>query len=197
MAVAWGTAELLQQNNSRLARLDYRLLALCSMLPDIIDKPLAILVFTGANTSQLITHSLIFSVVLLVISLLWWRSALPYMLAFAGHVVLDRMWNHTESFWWPIYGWNVFWEYKPMNTAKEMVNVYLDIVTRYPQVWVIELIALLFFVWFGLRFKLYVWKRLKYFVWTGRIDRFLGVDKNKTTAHASVQPAPVSPSSEV
>jgi len=135
-------------------------------------------------------------VLLLVGALLWWKSTLPYVLAFAGHVVLDRMWNHTESFWWPIYGWNVFWEYKPMNTAGEMVNVYLDIIAHYPQVWVIELIALLFFIWFGLRFKLYLWDRLKYFARTGRIDLFLAyAGKNKTTAQTSIQVAPMSHSS--
>ena len=191
VATTWGVAVALQQNNPRLARLDYRLLAVCALLPDLIDQPLAILVFTQSHTSQLIFHSLLINLALLVVALLWWRAAVPYVLAFAGHVVLDRMWNHTESFWWPIYGWNVFWQYKPMNTPTEMVNVYLDIITRYPQVWVIELIAILFFVWFGLRFKLYLWERLKYFMWTGRIDLFLDNDgKNKTPAQASIQPAP-------
>ena len=78
-----------------------------------------------------------------------------------------------------------------MNTPEEMVNVYLDIITRYPQVWVIELLALLFFVWFGLRFKLYLWERLKYFVWTGRIDLFLNnAGENKTAAQSELKPAP-------
>jgi hypothetical protein len=170
VAVTWGVASLLQRNNPGLARLDYRLLGLCALAPDLIDKPLAILVFTGAHTSQLITHSLLFNVVLLALALLWWRRALPYVLAFSSHLVADRMWHHTESFWWPLFGWNNFWEYKVMNTAGAMLSVYWDIVTRYPQVWAVEAIAIGFFVWFAAANKLYLWPVLAKFILTGRLE---------------------------
>ena len=49
IAATWGVATLLQQNNSRLTRLDYRLLALSALLPDLIDKPLVMLVFTDSR----------------------------------------------------------------------------------------------------------------------------------------------------
>jgi hypothetical protein len=79
------------------------------------------------------------------------------------------MWNHTETFWWPIFGWRTFWEYKPMNTAEEMFNVYVDIIGRYPQVWALELLALLVLGWFVIRHRLYLWPRLKIFLATGRV----------------------------
>ncbi len=169
VAATWGVAALLQENNPKLANLDYRLLAVCAMLPDIIDKPLAILVFTEAHTSQLIAHSLLFNVALLLLGLLCWRSALPYIVAFNAHLIFDRMWNHTESFWWPIYGWNQFWEFKFMNTPEAMVNVYLDIITRYPQVWVIEVLAIVWLFWFFLRYRLYLWPVMRRFLGTGRL----------------------------
>jgi len=169
VAATWGVATLLQQSNSRLARLDYRLLAISALLPDLIDKPLAILVFTSAQSSQLIAHSLLPNLLLLIVTLLWRRRALPYVLAFNAHLLADRMWNHTESFWWPLFGWDVFWRYKPMNSAETMLNVYLDIVTRYPQVWVVEIIALIFLLWFVFRQQLYRWSVLKRFLLTGRI----------------------------
>lgn len=169
IATTWSVAALAQQNNPRLAHLDYRLLALCALLPDIIDKPLAILVFTDVPTSQLMAHSLLFNLALLIPALLFWRHALPYVLAFNVHLVADRMWNHAETFWWPIFGWRAFWAYKPMNTAGDMFNVYVDIIVRYPQVWVVEIIALIIFVWFGIKYRLYLWPRLKYFLWTGRV----------------------------
>ena len=56
-----------------------------------------------------------------------------------------------------------------MNTPSEMPNVYLDIIVRYPQVWVVEVIALGIFVWFGIRYRLYYWPTLKQFVLTGRV----------------------------
>ncbi len=45
IATTWGVAALTQQHNPQLACLDYRLLAICALLPDLIDKPLAILIF--------------------------------------------------------------------------------------------------------------------------------------------------------
>ncbi len=169
VAVTWGLAALNQQNKAHLADLDYRLLALSAMGADLIDKPLALFVFTTASTSQLIAHSLLVNVALLLVGLLIWRSALPYLLAFSGHVILDRMWNHTESFWWPLFGWQTFWEFKPMNTPATMFNVYLDIITRYPQVWVIELLALLYLAWFVYHWRLYRWDVLKRFILSGRL----------------------------
>ncbi len=170
IASTWGVAALAQQNNPRLAHLDYRLLAVCALLPDLIDKPLAILVFTDTPTSQLIAHSLLFNLALLIPALLFWQRALPYVLAFNAHLPADRMWHHNQTFWWPMFGWQTFWEYKPMNTPEEMFNVYLDIIIRYPQVWVVELLALGIFVWFGVRYRLYLWPRLKVFILTGRVQ---------------------------
>ncbi len=167
VAVTWGVSRLLQENNPRLARLDYRLLALSAVGADLIDKPLALFVFPESQASQLIAHSLPVNLLLVVIGLLLWRSALPYILAFAGHVILDRMWNHTESFWWPFFGWDTFWAFKPMNTPEVMFNVYLDIITRYPQVWVVEVIALLYLARFVYKQRLYQWDRVKRFWLTG------------------------------
>ena len=171
VAVTWSVAGVIQSNNPKFSHLDFRLLAVCALLPDFIDKPLAILVFTQAETSQLIAHSLLFNTVLLLGALLYWRRTLPYVLAFNAHLVLDRMWNHTESFWWPLFGWSVFWQFKPMNTPETMFNVYIDIITRYPQVWVIELIALVILARFIIRHRLYRWPSLKHFVYSGRVGK--------------------------
>ena len=56
-----------------------------------------------------------------------------------------------------------------MNTPEAMVSVYWDIVTRYPQVWVVEIFAGLFLAWFAYRYRLYWWPVLKYFIFTGHI----------------------------
>lgn len=169
IATTWCVTVLCQQNNPRLAGLDYRLLALSALGADIVDKPLALFIFTEAETSQLIAHSLFFNLGLLILTLLLWRKALPYILAFSAHLIFDRVWHHTESFWWPLFGWDVFWVFRPMNTPESMLAVYLEIITRYPQVWVIELLALAFLVWFGYRCRLYHWSALKQFVLSGRV----------------------------
>jgi hypothetical protein len=169
LAATWGVAVLLQRNNPRLARLDYRLLAVSAMLPDFIDKPLAIFIFTDSHSSQNIAHSFLLHVLVLTLTLLWWRQALPYTLAFNAHLLADHMWNHTETFWWPLFGWTVFWGYRPMNTPEDMLNVYLDIIIRYPHVWVIEVMAMAVLVWFVRRYQLYRWPMLKQFMCTGQL----------------------------
>ncbi len=180
VAATWGVAGLLAKNNpGLLARLDYRLLAAAALLPDLLDKPLAILVFTDSHSSQNVGHSLLLHGLALVVTLLAWRRAVPYVLAFNGHLLADRMWHHTETFWWPFYGFDVFWQYKPMNTPGQMLDVYLDILTRYPQVWLVELIALGLLAWLGYRYNLYHWPALRTFILTGR-----------TVANRTLPPAP-------
>lgn len=170
IALTWGVSTMLQKDARSPMRLDYRLLAVCSLAPDLIDKPLALFVFTDAQTSQLIAHSLIPNLMFLILALLFYHKALPYVLALNLHLIADRMWNHTESFWWPLFGWDVFWQFRPMNTPDVMLTVYLEIITRYPQVWVIEIIALLYLAWFGYRYRLYRLDMLKQFILTGQVS---------------------------
>ena len=91
VAATWGVAVGLQQNYPRLARLDFRLLALSALAADLIDKPLALSLFTEAQTSQLMAHSLLLNLALLLLSLLFRPRALPYVLAFTFHLAADRM----------------------------------------------------------------------------------------------------------
>jgi len=129
---------------------DLRWLAGSALLPDIIDKPLALLVFTDSHSTQNITHALLPHVLVLVIALLWLRQALPYVLAFNTHLLADHMWYHTQTFWWPLFGWGTFWQYKFMNTPQAMVSTYLDIL-HYPEVWVVEAFALAYLGWLSYR----------------------------------------------
>ena len=164
IALTWAAASRLPHK-----RLDYRWLALSALLPDVIDKPLALWVFTKSHSSQNVTHALLPNLILLVVTLAKWPRALPYVLAFNVHLLADRMWHHTETFWWPLFGWQTFWEFRFMNSPQAMVNVYLDIIRRYPRVWIVELIAILFLAWFGWRHKLYSWRNLGRFLKTGRL----------------------------
>jgi hypothetical protein len=167
---AWGITRLLQSTNPHLAQLDYRLMAISTMLPDLIDKPLAILAFPEAHTSQLIAHSLLFNVVILVLTLLLLPRFLPYALAFNGHLLADRVWYHTKTFWWPLYGWDVFFRYKPMDTPQAMFNVYVDIIINYPHVWLVEIFTFIILLWMIYQQRWYAWPTLKRFVMTGRVD---------------------------
>lgn len=83
------------------------LLALAALVPDLVDKPLAILLLRDPPTSRLWTHSL--TIQTLVVAAVWaWRRALmPYALMLPLHVVLDaaEFWT-PSSFFWPLLGWD-------------------------------------------------------------------------------------------
>ena len=166
IALTWAIADACSD-----APLDYRRLALCSLLPDLIDKPLALWVFTQSHSSQNVAHAVIPHLILLVLTLLRWRAGLPYVLAFNLHLLADRMWRHTETFWWPLFGWQTFWQFKDMNSPQAMLNVYLEIIRHYPRVWIIELLALVYLAWFGHRHNLYAWRNVVSFMQTGRVQR--------------------------
>lgn len=128
-------------------RLDYRALAVAAMLPDLLDKPLAMWVFKGARSSQLAAHSVISHALLLLITWKTWPRLRPYLLASLGHLAADRMWEHPPTFFWPCFGWQSFRNYRPMDTPERMLNVYLDLI-RLPQLWLPEVIAVGLWLWF-------------------------------------------------
>jgi len=88
--------------------IDYRLILLGSLLPDIIDKPLAIWLHVGSGRG--IAHTLVFAGLLAFAGLLvyaWRRGIGLLCLCFASmmHLVLDDMWLNPRTLLWPAYGW--------------------------------------------------------------------------------------------
>jgi hypothetical protein len=82
--------------------IDYRLVVAGALLPDVVDAP-----FGGAR----LVHTLLFSVALLVAVMLATRHhrrarrrwlALP--IGTFLHLLVDGMWTHTHTFWWPFFG---------------------------------------------------------------------------------------------
>jgi hypothetical protein len=83
-------------------RLDYRLVVVGALLPDVVDG-----VFGGAR----VMHSVLASVALLVsvmVATTGRRSLRRRLLAVPigtfAHLVLDGAWTRTEVFWWPFFG---------------------------------------------------------------------------------------------
>ncbi len=92
--------------------IDFRYLALGSMLPDIIDKPLGKLIFaqTLAN-GRIIGHTLVFSIYLALLGFYIYRKKRnPGLLACAAgsffHLLEDGMWSNPSTLFWPFFGWN-------------------------------------------------------------------------------------------
>ena len=89
-------------------RLDDRALIIGSMLPDIVDKPLALLLAPTlvGHSLRNYGHTLIFAVLVLAFALALavlvkrqWPAVLA--LASAGHLLLDMMWYSHRILFWP------------------------------------------------------------------------------------------------
>lgn len=92
-------------------RVDYRVLLAASVLPDLIDKPLAYLL-GGSFSHRSFGHSLGFLVLLcfLVVCQSNEKSRsilLTLAVGTASHDILDAMWRHLHIFFWPFYGLGV------------------------------------------------------------------------------------------
>jgi hypothetical protein len=93
--------------------IDYRFVAIGSILPDLIDKPIGGFFFRNEfHNSRLFGHTLLFSGILLVIGLFLMiknknRSNKIFLLGICSliHQGLDSMWLYPATFYWPFLGW--------------------------------------------------------------------------------------------
>jgi len=98
----WGTSFLTVWAVFHDPSIDYRLLLLGSILPDLIDAP-----FGGAA----VAHSVTFSVVVLVVVMLATigrrplrRRLLALPIGMFLHLVFDGVFANAKTFWWPFSG---------------------------------------------------------------------------------------------
>jgi len=165
----WAGLNAIQRSTGHFVDADYRLIALVTVLPDLIDKPLAWFVFPDANAALFFGHSL------LLHGLVWFfawatghfRSWLVYLLAFSSHLLADRMWGFTQTLLWPLRGWG-WHQWQHVSTPQEMLNAYLEIIVQEPILLVLEALGLLLLTWFIVDRKLMYPPRLLEFLRTGR-----------------------------
>lgn len=128
------------QTSSSVTWIDYRLILLGSILPDIIDKPLG---FWLLGDGRALAHSLLFSALLVVLGLLLYarrRSTALLCLSFGSivHLLLDKMWLDSSTFLWPIYGWSF-----ERGDSSGWLESWLDTLTTEPSVYAPEIIGAL------------------------------------------------------
>ncbi len=91
---------------------DRRLVPVCiagSLFPDLLDKPLALLMPGLFGSTRTIGHTLLLaSVILLAALILWYRSRSIPGIAFAGsvliHQILDMLWTLPVTWLFPLHG---------------------------------------------------------------------------------------------
>jgi inner membrane protein len=133
---------ILNDKSSIQVNIDYRLVLLGSMLPDFIDKPLALWILPDVfSITRTIGHSALLGGVLLLLGgLLILRTKRTGMimlaLAYLGHLVLDRMWSLPEVMWWPCYGWGF-----PGEDGAGAIKGWLDTLFSSPTTYITEIVG--------------------------------------------------------
>ncbi len=127
--------------------IEYKKVALAALLPDLIDKPLAVFVFPELKSAMLFSHTLLFHLaVWLLVFLKGWRH-LPYALAFTGHLLLDRIWDFPQTFFFPFKGWR-FHRWRDVGSPAAFGRAYFEVVGEHPELVVGELVGLIALLWF-------------------------------------------------
>ncbi|MEI2693411.1 MAG: metal-dependent hydrolase [Anaerolineae bacterium] len=164
----WATLNLLQRHLGLFEEADYRLAALAAVLPDLIDKPLATFVLTDAEAALLYGHTA------LLHSGVWLTAAaagqlersLPYLLAFSGHLLADRMWSFSQTLLWPLRG-RRFHRWKHVGSPEAILRAYVKVIRDEPLLLTFEAIGALLLVWLILDRDLWQREELAAFVKTG------------------------------
>lgn len=92
--------------------IDKRYLVIGALLPDLIDKPLGMIVFASTiSNGRMVSHTLLFSSILFLIGLYAYnkRSSIIIITLASGsffHLMEDQMWNTPKTLFWPLLGWS-------------------------------------------------------------------------------------------
>jgi inner membrane protein len=89
--------------------IDYRMVMLGALLPDLIDKPIGRIFFADQfESGRIFAHTLLFPTLLLLSIQLFLRGRTARRwfivpVASVMHLVLDGMWNEPVTFFWPLF----------------------------------------------------------------------------------------------
>lgn len=163
---------------------DYRIVILGSMLPDIIDKPLYLLLYgTMPENGRFMGHSIFFVLLLIGISLVIYKKykyagffVLPA--AVFLHMLEDQMWNAPRAFLWPFTGLDPHFKINDVLANDSITRRTIEygatiIQTNYNNhyTYETELIGLLILAMFACYYRLYRLDRLKAFILDGKVSR--------------------------
>lgn len=139
-------------------RMDYRVLLVGAVLPDLIDKPLGAVLGLQA---RLWAHTLIFLAVLAALGRLRPLHAVTWLaLGVAVHLALDMIWFEPNIALWPLYGWSF-----PAGVLN--LGGYLEVLLTDPYVQFGEITGSVLLIAFARAHGLFSWSALRSFLRTG------------------------------
>ncbi len=126
--------------------MDLRYLTFGAILPNLIDIPVAIAMWTSWEAPRLVGHSLLFgSMIMVVVLIVTTRGTRrkQWILVSVGalvHLALDAMWADPNTLWWPFLGWDF------TSTGLVTFSEYASSVLTNPWMWAGEAVGLAYLV---------------------------------------------------
>jgi inner membrane protein len=150
-------------------RIDYRVVALASLIPDLIDKPIGRVFFRdGFENGRLFGHTLLlnaaFFCVLFFMRGRRKRQFTLIPLSSLLHLAEDGMWSEPRTFWWPLFGT----DFPRLPSDGGFWSMFDP--TRHPGVFVQEGIGLLVIAWLLASHGLLNRAGIRSFLRTGRLE---------------------------
>lgn len=141
---------LLSGIKGRIGSIDYRIVLLGSLLPDIIDKPLWLLaVGYIAPSGRGYAHTLLFNLALFICGLILFRYRKSWLLIISlcsfMHLIFDQIWNSPVVLLWPLLG-----PIPEKETTGWLFNI-TQALFSYPSVYIPEIIGLVIVLLFAYR----------------------------------------------
>lgn len=150
-------------------RVDYRLVALGALLPDLIDKPIGrILLRSRFDSGRLFAHTLLVNVALFCVLFFMRgrikRKAVLVPIASLLHLAEDAMWSSPRTFWWPLLGTTF-----PQDPVRDGVLGWLNPLNS-TEAMIQEPIGALLLVWLFAAHGMLGWDGIRSFLRTGHLE---------------------------
>jgi inner membrane protein len=143
LGITIGAASLIEKfignsnKDNEKVSIDYRLVMVGSMLPDIIDKPLVLLTASKpVGSARFIAHSLIFIIGIFLLGEIYQviykrQGIILIACASLAHMVEDSIWKSPKALFWPWYNWLLTNSKKSLPTMNmQGINKRVEIITE-------------------------------------------------------------------
>ena len=168
--ITMGAARVVEKAVNRPSfNVDYRFVLLGTMLPDIVDKPLGIVIFPEAIANgRTFLHTMIFLVMTILLGLLiyrWKNSMWAFCIAFGVfmHFIMDAMWTDPITLFWPFI--QPAFEKHPGTEFFTILRSWVYTLQVEPRIYLLELAGFLILIYFAI--KVIKEKRVMAFIRTG------------------------------
>lgn len=124
--------------------MDYRLVMVGAMLPDLVDKPIGVFLFRDTfSNGRIFCHTLLFLIVISLAGLYLYRGRGGIWLLILSfgtftHLILDQMWLDPGTLLWPIYGFT----FPKVDLSNWTLNMWHMLQTD-PAIYVPELVGMI------------------------------------------------------